>query len=284
MDDETNNYVTLAFCGKESDTRQDNLRGSVWWYDGDYASSDRPFWIVDETTEEQTYACGNKGMYMRGIEVDISISLQASPDWLHTKWDLVHDTVISSDYMPGTDIKGQPMFDYTAREDCCNDYDRCCDHTCRCGEDYNLPSNKCLNVGGSTVDNRTSECKKPNPCGKADELYHMWAADIHEQLYGKSTHMLMTACQKNGKWGDEANNCSDPLSTKCKTPSWTSQGSNQLGFALFEPVQFSNSIWDHIEWDKAPRDVGEHQLGDGEGYEPFKFSQCCTTVSIAPQI
>ena len=35
--------------------------------------------------------CDGKGMYVRGVEVDISISLQASPDWRHTKWDLSHE-------------------------------------------------------------------------------------------------------------------------------------------------------------------------------------------------
>ena len=32
---------------------------------------------------------------------------------------------------------------------------------------------------------------------------------------------------------------------------------------------------------KAPKGSN---MGDGEGWEPFKFSQCCSTVVIAPQI
>ena len=31
--DPTNNYITLAWCGKEADTRDDG-QGNVWWYDG----------------------------------------------------------------------------------------------------------------------------------------------------------------------------------------------------------------------------------------------------------
>ena len=76
MDDQTNNYVTLAFCGKPEDTKPDSARGNVWWYDGEYATGDRPYWIVDENTDKETYACSTKGMYIRGVEVDISISLQ----------------------------------------------------------------------------------------------------------------------------------------------------------------------------------------------------------------
>ena len=29
-------------------------------------------------------------MYFRGVEIDISISQQASPDWRHLKWDVSH--------------------------------------------------------------------------------------------------------------------------------------------------------------------------------------------------
>ena len=76
MDDQTNNYVTLAFCGMPEDTKPSGSRGSVWWYDGEYATGDRPYWIVDQSTTQETYACSTKGMYMRGVEVDISISLQ----------------------------------------------------------------------------------------------------------------------------------------------------------------------------------------------------------------
>ena len=61
----------------------------------------------------------------------------------------------------------------------------------------------------------------------------------------------MTVCQRGGKWRDEAADCSDPTSSNCRDHSWkSSDGSDQMGFALFEPPGYSNSIWDHIEWDK----------------------------------
>ena len=41
MNDQTNNFVTLIFCGKEEDTRPDDTRGNVWWYDGEYPNGDR---------------------------------------------------------------------------------------------------------------------------------------------------------------------------------------------------------------------------------------------------
>ena len=99
----------------------------------------------------------------------------------------------------------------------------------------------------------------------------------------------MTMCQKDGKWEDEDVSCESPTSGFCQKPGWSLSGASQMGFALFEPAQFSNSIWDHIEWDKAPRttagdDANDHSMGDGDGWNPFYFSQCCTTVAIAPQI
>ena len=50
---------------------------------------------------------------------------------------------------------------------------------------------------------------------------------------------------------------------------------------MFAPQDFSNTIDAHVEWDKAP---AGSSLGDGYGWEPFKFSQCCSTLVIAPQI
>ena len=42
--------------------------------------------------------CKDKGMYIRGVEVDLSIAQRAFPDWRHTKWDISHQ---------------MPMFDFT---------------------------------------------------------------------------------------------------------------------------------------------------------------------------
>ena len=42
---------------------------------------------------------------------------------------------------------------------------------------------------------------------------------------------------------------------------------------------------DSIAFYEAPREtVNGHVLGEGDGWAPFKFSQCCTTIGIAPQI
>ena len=49
-------------------------------------------------------------------------------------------------------------------------------------------------------------------------------------LDGKDTHVLMTICQKDGKWQDEDASCSDPHSSKCKTPDFKSLGKDQMGF------------------------------------------------------
>ena len=145
----------------------------------------REYWICDQTSRlvpnEETYACGRRGMYVRGIEIDISISLQASPDWRHTKWDITHDVLISNDFN-GEVVRGQPMFDYTPRKDCCNSNNRCCQTTCRCGTEHGLKEGECFNGDNKQVTDMTTECAQPNPCGKADEMHKLWGASIYEQL------------------------------------------------------------------------------------------------------
>ena len=94
MEDQTNNYLSLVFCASESGHKPDE-DGNVWWYDHYQADTDLPYWIVDVVkqpgdTGNPEDPCQGRGMYIRGVEVDISISLQASPDWRHTKWDLSH--------------------------------------------------------------------------------------------------------------------------------------------------------------------------------------------------
>ena len=55
--------------------------------------------------------------------------------------------------------------------------------------------------------------------------------------------------------------------------------------SAFESENAAGNIWNHVEWDKAPREVGKAgHLGDADGWEPFKFSQCCTTLAIAPEV
>ena len=111
--DPTNNFVTLVFCGAETDHIPDT-NGNVWWYDHYQVSKSRhespragieryvklqvdtdlPYWIVDYVKRpgsgQTSDPCNDKGMYFRGVEIDISISQQASPDWRHLKWDVSH--------------------------------------------------------------------------------------------------------------------------------------------------------------------------------------------------
>lgn len=122
--------------------------------------------------------------------------------------------------------------------------------------------------------NCTVDCTTANPCGKANDLYELWKEDVMWQLRGNKPHMILTMCQKGGKWADSS--MKDPLNFNPKDDNygyaWVSQ---------FAPLDYGNTIDEHVEWDKAPKDSN---LGDGEGWEPFKFSQCCTTLVIAPQI
>jgi len=227
MDDKTNTYVTVAWCGTPEDASPDG-KGNVWWYDGwDNKVQDKPYYVIDAVERDRTTPCGTQGMIMRGIEVDISISIYAAPDYIHTKWDIAHK---------------EPQFDYTKAHDC---------------EDFNGVGN--------------SYCAKANPCGKADELYTLWNDDVMYQLRGNKAHMVLSMCHKGGDWKDSS----------MKDPDFPESVNGLAAARLFEPIDFSNTIYDHIEWDKAPRDS---ELGDGEGWEPFKFSQCCSTVVIAPQI
>ena len=95
----------------------------------------------------------------------------------------------------------------------------------------------------------------------------------------------MTVCQKNGQWKDA--DCGiDGDEHKCTSPSWKTDPSEQLGFAVFETQGAPNAVWEHIEWDKAPRGTSKdaHHLGEGDGWLPFYFSQCCSTVAIAPEV
>ncbi|CBY07062.1 unnamed protein product [Oikopleura dioica] len=47
-----------------------------------------------------------------------------------------------------------------------------------------------------------------------------------------------------------------------------------------DPV--TGKIWKISE--SAPKEGPGSDLGDGDGWEPFKFSQCCSTIVIAPAI
>ena len=53
-----------------------------------------PYWIVDAIKKPGIGGlddpCNDQGMYIRGVEIDMSISTKASPDWRHTKWDISH--------------------------------------------------------------------------------------------------------------------------------------------------------------------------------------------------
>ena len=55
--------------------------GNIWWYDGwggkgeDYL----PYYVVNAEHSGFTAPCGERGMIMRGIEVDNSISIYNTP-------------------------------------------------------------------------------------------------------------------------------------------------------------------------------------------------------------
>jgi len=64
---------------------------------------DKPYYVVDAAYEGHTAPCGSLGMIMRGVEVDNSIAIYASPDYIHTKWNISHE---------------KPMFDYEPSAGC----------------------------------------------------------------------------------------------------------------------------------------------------------------------
>ena len=194
MEDQTNSYISIVFCADEDGHKPDR-DGNVWWYDHYQADTDLPYWIVDviqrpgQATNDQD-PCQGKGMYIRGVEVDMSIalqvreqlpvctsgSIQASPDWRHTKWDLSHEGPNDKGF------KGDPLFDYTPHPGCCSPGDgRCCQGASADGNECDCSDGKC-NWGDAIVDDYTDKCAMPNPCGKADVLQNMWRQDINDQL------------------------------------------------------------------------------------------------------
>ena len=115
------------------------------------------------------------------LATTVTGNIKASPDWRHTKWDISHNEIINSDFK-GEEVRGHAMFDYAARGDCCNDKDRCCIASCSCGSAAGVADGQCKNSDGKIVADMTDDCYMPNPCGKADEMHKMWAADINKQL------------------------------------------------------------------------------------------------------
>ena len=188
-----------------------------------HPNSDRPYYIVDALQPGRTAPCGTIGMIMRGVEVDNSISIYASPDYIHSKWTISH---------------AAPQFDYTPSVGC-------------------IPS-------------PSNDCTAGNPCGKADEMHQLWRNEVEYQMFGKA-HMVLTMCQKGSGWSND----------EMTHPTFQVDPQGRVAADMFAPLDYSNNINDHVEWDKAP---AGSSLGDGEGWEPFKFSQCCSTLVIAPQI
>ena len=211
--------MTLAWCALPEDQEADK-NGNIWWYDGWTGSqSKQPYYVIDASNPGWSDACGDTGMMMRGLEVDNSISIYASPDYIHTKWNISHT---------------HHLFDYQPADNCVGD---------------------CI----------------ANPCGKADEMEKLWRSNIEYQLYDRTAHMVLTMCQKGKGWSD----------LSMKNPTFDTHPQGMVAAALFEPLDYGNNIHDHIEWDKAPKGS---PLGDGSGWAPLNFSQCCSTLVIAPQI
>lgn len=262
QDDFTNTYVTVGWCAEPEDNKPD-INGNVWWYDGwdDPANggSDKPYYVVDANWGN-VKACNGAGMIMRGIEVDNSISIYANPDYFHTKWDISHE---------------QPMFDYSPHPGCCNPSEnRCCSGKQSC----NSCNGSTCNWNGQLVTDYTSYCQKGNPCGKADVMQQMWYRDVKDQLK-QNPHLAITMCDKVG--GDGLGWEDYPTMHE---PAFDPNVEGLIAAALFEPLDNTNNIREHVEWDKAPKEGPGSDLGDGDGWEPFKFTQCCSTIIIAPAI
>ena len=75
------------------------------------------------------------------------------------------------------------------------------------------------------------------PCEIKDYLFCLFQA----QLRGNKPHMVLTMCQKNGKWQDGSGD---------KIPEFSMSVGGMAYARLFEPIGFSNKIHDHVEWDK----------------------------------
>ena len=68
-------------------------------------------------------------------------------------------------------------------------------------------------------------------------------------------------CQKGSGWSND----------EMTDPTFQVDPQGRVAADMFAPLDYSNNINDHVEWDKA---LAGSRLGDGEGWEPFKFSQC----------
>ena len=60
-------------------------------------------------------------------------------------------------------------------------------------------------------------------------------------MRGNRPHMVLSMCQKNGKWQDGSGD---------KIPEFSLSVGGMASARLFEPIGFSNNIYDHVEWDK----------------------------------
>ena len=63
----------------------------------------------------------------------------------------------------------------------------------------------------------------------------------------------MTICHRDGGWSDNSSDCGEGGSENCSKPNDEMKALQQIGFRVFEAPDQQVSIWDHIEWDKAPR-------------------------------
>lgn len=96
-----------------------------------------------------------------------------------------------------------------------------------------------------------ANCSRANPCGKADHLWHLWNKHTKTQLKGDDVHMQISLCSLSGSVDDL-----------------------EVGVAKFVTEGAPNVIDKHWHWDRF------HETS----WEPFQFSTCCSTITIAPLI
>ena len=93
--------------------------------------------------------------------------------------------------------------------------------------------------------------------------------------------MLITICDKDGDWEDNAADCADPKSQNCKISQFNKDISSMIGFSIFPPNSAgeANDVWDHVEWDKAPRDTID-QGSTIQQIKNFLKWNCCKGVTV----
>lgn len=207
-------------------------------------------------------------MYIRGVEVDLSIVQRATPDWRHTKWDISHQV---------------PMFDFTPHPGTTNNFKLFTYSQIVAIQQLDVvvkeksPTQKFASVlqaiKQASVNSEVSmlltirtTVKSPTHAAKLtlcrifgvkkftnNYVSNFSVFSLCTYLDGDEAHLLMTICHIDGSWSDNSSDCSQTNTENCSKPNDDMKASQQIGFRVFEGPDQQVSIWDHIEWDKAPR-------------------------------